>query len=297
MNNLEKILERILKCTLGGMGRIPRHISKGLAIFLGKVWFSLDKKHQSITIDNLSRAYGGKLSPGQCRQLAETVFANTVQMIFEYAWFYASQERERSSCFKVRGMAHLRKAHAKGKGVLILTGHMGNWELLLALVPLSGYPASVVYRPIKSEPIDRVVRENRNSIGVSLHPLHNAFEGVRKGLEKGELIGLLMDQNTGHHRGVFVEFFNRKACANPGLAKLALDTGAPVLPVFIFRENNRFIIEVQPELKVIRTGDREKDIVENTQLHNATIEKVVRRYPEQWFWLHKRWKTRPLDGA
>ena len=167
--------------------------------------------------------------------LARKVFENTVKMIFEYAWLYSSGFKHDSDHFCVKGIEHLKAAHAKKKGVLILSAHLGNWELGAAFALLTGFPITVVYRKIKSEPVDMLVQKNRESFGLKLYPLHNAFDGVRQALEQGELIGLLMDQNTGHNRGVFINFFGRKACANPGLAKLALKTGAPVIPIFNYQ--------------------------------------------------------------
>ncbi len=295
MKTLDKVIYLLLMLVFLILGKISFRTGKQLGNILGGIWFALDKKHRKTTLDNLSLAYKNEKNITQISDLARKVFNNTVRMIFEYAWFYNSVSKLDSDHIRVNGLDHLKDAHVKGKGVLILSAHMGNWEIGALLAPISGLPISIVYRKIKSEPIDRIVRQNRERLGMSLYPLHNALEGVNKTLKNGNIVGLLMDQNTGLNRGVFVDFFNMKACANPGLAKLALQSGAPVIPVYCYREHSKFIIEIQAELPIIRSGNIEQDILLNTQIQNTAIEKIVKQHPDQWFWIHKRWKTRPLE--
>jgi len=294
MKLIDKAVYLGLQLFFSILGKFSLQTGASLGKFLGKIWFFLDKHHKKITIDNLSHAYGHEMSRKEIITLARKIFNNTARMLFEYAWFYSPGSKHDSGFFCVKGMEHLKAAHAKKKGVLLLSAHLGNFELTAALVSIVDFPITVVYRKIKSKPFDLLVQKNRESVGAKLFPLHNALDGVSQALEQGNLIGLLMDQNVGRKRGVFIDFFGRKACANPGLSKLALQTGAPVIPVFIYREKGKFIFEIQPELPLIKTGDITNDILKNTQIQNITIEKIVRRYPEQWFWVHRRWKTRPL---
>jgi len=295
MKKFDKAIYLILQLLFFILGKIPLKTGKHLGNILGGLWFFLDKRHRKITKNNLLLAYKKEKSNRQLSALARRVFNNTVRMIFEYAWFYNSEPKYGSDLIRVKGLKHLEKAHAKGKGVILLSAHMGNWEIGAALAAISRLPISIVYRKIKSKPVDLIVQQNRQKMGVKLYPLHNAFDGVNQTLKGGNVVGLLMDQNSGLNRGIFINFFGVKACANPGLAKLALQTGTPVLPSFVYRSSGKFIIEMQPELPVIRTGNREKDILQNTQLQNTVIEKMVRQHPDQWFWIHKRWKTRPLE--
>lgn len=295
MTATEKLLYHILHLVTAALGRCSYGTGVRLSGILGSAWMTLDGKHRRIVLDNLSFAYAGRMNRRQIRRLARRVFDHTIRMLFEYAWFYSKTSGFRSDRIIVRGLPHLENAHKKNRGVLLLSGHIGNWEVAAALAPITGLPASVVYRKIDSVPVDRFVFENRKSLGLKLYPLHNAFDAIFGALKNGELVGLLMDQNTGHARGVFIDFFGRKACANPGLVKLALQTGAPVVPVFNYREKDRIIIEIQPELPIFRTGNREKDILVNTQYQHDVIETIIRRYPDQWFWVHNRWKNQPLD--
>ncbi len=277
------------------LGKFSFRSGASLGKFIGAIWFFLDKTRKNIAIDNLSRAYGPEKSKNEILQLARRVFDNLGRMLFEYAWFYSSGSKHDSGIFSVKGFNHLEAAHAKKKGVLLLSAHLGNWEFGTALAPLTGMPITVVYQKIKFKPLDLLIKNNRKKLGITLLPLHNAFAGVDSALKRGDLIGLLMDQNTRHKKGIFIDFFGRKTSANPGLAKLALQTGAPVIPAFAYRENGKYIFEIQPELPLIKTGDEKTDILLNTQQQNTVIEKIVRRHPDQWFWIHKRWKTRPLD--
>ncbi len=296
MNLIDKIKYWGLHFFVFFFGKMSLKTGAALGKLLGTLWFYLDKKHRKITIDNLSYAYGQKMSKQEILVLAKKTFINTSRMIFEYTWFYNSKNKHFSEQFIVKGINHLRSAHAKKKGILILSAHIGNWEFGAAFPHLTGFPITVVYRKIKSKPIDMVVKKNRTSIdGVELLPLHNALDDVIQTLKKGGLVALLVDQNTGHRRGVFIDFFGQKACANPGLTKLALQTRSPVIPVFNYREKGKFVVEIQPELQIIKTGDMENDIIKNTQLQNNIIEKIIRKHPDQWFWMHNRWKTRPLN--
>jgi KDO2-lipid IV(A) lauroyltransferase len=294
MTIIENFIFNILKNLLYLVGKIPPETGWAISQKLGRLWFRLDKKHRLIVKTNLKMAYREKLNSRERMALAQKVFENTVKMFFEFAWFHHIDPKHFSDYIRVQGLDHLISAHAREKGVLVLTGHMGNWELVTALAYMTGLPSSVVYRRIEFEPLEQLIKQYRERIGINLFQLHNALDGVSKALARRDLVGLLMDQNTGHSRGVFVDFFDIEACSNPGLAKLALSTGAPVVPVFSYRIQDHFVIEIQPELSLIRTGNLEKDIIANTQEQNRIIEKMVRRFPDQWFWFHRRWKTRPL---
>jgi len=160
-----------------------------------------------------------------------------------------------------------------------------------------GYPMSAIYRPLEFKPLDRFFIDLRGRYGGKLHAKKNAMRPILKDLRNRELIGILLDQNTNRNAGVFVDFFGQPACTNKGLALLALGTGSPVIPLFLMREEDRFRVEFGPAFPLVRTGDKAKDIEVSTRQYNRVLEDVIRRYPEQWFWVHRRWKTRPKDEA
>jgi KDO2-lipid IV(A) lauroyltransferase len=172
---------------------------------------------------------------------------------------------------------------------------MGNWELLSVTAGMAGYPVNVLYRPLDFIPLDEFFIRFRTRFGARVIPSRRAMRDVLKCLGRGEVAAMLMDQNVDWREGVFVEFFGRRACTNKGLAPLALKTGAPVVPVFMIRERDGFTVEYLPEIRLIKTGDKTRDVEENTRQYNKVIEAYIRQYPEQWLWLHQRWKTRPYQ--
>ncbi|MBC2715009.1 MAG: lysophospholipid acyltransferase family protein [Desulfobacteraceae bacterium] len=288
-------METILFKTISGLfyliGLISRNTAVKIADFLGGVWFVVDKRHRDVALENLTHVFGSEKSAVEIRKLARRIFRNLILIIFEIGWLLRLKEKEFSKYFHVNGLHYLKNAHKKGKGVLVLTGHMGNWELMSMAAAMLGYPMSAIYRPMDFKPLDLFFINLRGRYGTTLYPKKNAMRPILRGLKKGELIGILLDQNTNVQSGVFVDFFNRKACTNKGLALIALGTDTPVVPLFLLREEDGYRVEIGPEVPVIRTGDKEKDIITSTRQYNRVIEDVICRYPDQWFWVHRRWKT------
>jgi KDO2-lipid IV(A) lauroyltransferase len=195
---------------------------------------------------------------------------------------------------QVEGIEHLRSAMAQGKGALILTAHLGNWELLAASHVLTGFPLSVVVRLLDQPSLDRLVARFRARSLAELIDKRRAIAEVLSALRRQRMVGILLDQNASRREGVFVPFFGVPASTSKGLALLALKTGAPVVPIFIHREpDGRHRVIVDPAVPLPRTGNRERDLVEATAAFTRIIEAKVRRWPEQWLWIHRRWKTRP----
>jgi KDO2-lipid IV(A) lauroyltransferase len=194
-------------------------------------------------------------------------------------------------------MTHLQKAYAKGKGVLMITAHAGNWEFMSVTVTSAGYPLNVVYRPLNFKPADNFLYRYRTRFGTKLIPKRRSTRKILKALQKKECVGILFDQDPGLANGVFVNFFGQPTCTNKGLAFLALKTEAPVLPVFIVRQEKKFLLEFGEEIPLYRSSDMEKDIAVNTLSYNRAIEAFIRKHPEQWFWVHRRWKHSHFAGA
>lgn len=288
---MEIILYKVISMLFYLIGLIPRKKALKAAGFLGRVWFAADKRHREVAVKNLTHVFGTKKNAGEIRRLARRVFCNLVLVIFEIGWMLHLKEKDILKYFQIQGLHHLCNAHKKGKGVLVLTGHVGNWELLPMCVATLGYTISAIYRPLDFKPLDMFFKELRSSFGTKLHAKKKAMRPILKGLKNKELIGILMDQNTNVQAGVFVDFFGKPACTNEGLALIALHTNAPVIPVFLLRKPQGFLVEIGPELPLIHTGDKKKDIVANTRQYNRVIEDVILRHPDQWFWVHRRWKT------
>ena len=274
------------------LGSFSLDTGRRMGSLLGHLIFVSDAKHRRIALENLSHAFAGEKGPKQIRALGRSVFQNLCQVLFEIAWSLRLKKKDFAQYFLVKGLSNLKRAHNKGKGVLVLTAHVGNWELLTTIGFLAGLPQSIVVRPLDFGPLENFFVMLRTRFGGKLIPKKHSMRMVLKSLKQGEMVGFLMDQNVDWYDGVFVDFFGRWACTNKGLAILALHTGAPVVPVFLIRDKSCFKAEFGPEVPLVRTGDKTKDIEANTQQYTRVIESLVRQYPDQWFWVHQRWKTR-----
>jgi KDO2-lipid IV(A) lauroyltransferase len=179
--------------------------------------------------------------------------------------------------------------------VLILSGHFGNWELLAFAHGMRGYPVHMVHRAIANPLVDHWLNALRARAGTKMIRKNAGAGGVLHALRERALLVLPIDQNSTRGLGVFVDYFRLAASTNAGMARIALRTDAPIVPGFIVREGRsaRHRVHVLPILEVERTGDAQEDVRRNTQRFTAVFEEMVRRYPEQWLWMHKRWKTRP----
>jgi len=290
---MKRILFHIISGTFRVIGLIPRRIAEKLSRCLGRLWFLLDRRHQQVAINNLTYVFGYEKSPTQIRQMARRIFANLVMILFEIGWSHRASHEEIVRQIRFDGIHHLRTAYRRGRGVLVLTGHLGSWELLADAAGMLGYPINVVYRPFDFRPLDAFFENFRGRSGAQLFSKAHAMRKILRSLKNNELVGILLDQNTGRRAGVFVDFFGRSACTNKGLALIAQKTGAPVVPIFLVREADAYRMTVGPEVPLIETGDKNRDVSENTRQYNRVLEAMIRRYPEQWFWVHRRWKTRP----
>lgn len=269
-------------------------IADRIAKLLGLLWYYLDKRHRNLANENLSHAFSEELSDLEIKAILKKVFINLAKMLFEITRGYRWKPEELSKHFIVNGLDNLRTAHEKGKGVLLLTGHLGNWEMSVHLNTLSGIDGSGVYRTLDSPALNRYVLEKRQITGGKLYPLKDAVMGIFHEMSMGNFIGFLCDQNSKRGQGVFVDFFGRKACANKGLAQFAMSTSAPVVPFFIVREGGKFLLDIGPEIPLVDTGKKENDLIANTQNYNTIIENMIRKFPDQWLWVHNRWKNQPL---
>jgi len=275
------------------LGMLPLRVGRGLGRGLGRLAFVMSGRYRRITIQNLAGAYP-KIGSEEQNKLARKVFENLGMVLFEMAWSLRLNPRRFHRFFQVEGLDHLRNAHGKGKGVLVLTAHFGNWELLSVISAMIGYPLGVVYRPLDFQPLDRFIVNYRSRFGGRLIPKKKSFRRVLRALAGGKLVTLLMDQNVAWREGVFAQFFGHPACTNKGMALLEMKTEAPIVPVFLIRRADGFTGRFLPEIPLIRTGDKTKDLEANTEQYNRVIESMVRAYPEQWFWVHRRWNTKPF---
>jgi len=296
MYKLEIILHNAIKFLFMLLGLVPRNLANGTAGFMGKILFLFDGKHRRIAMDNLRYAFGDQKRTYEIRILARQNFINLLKLVFEIGWSLNLDKKRLVTHFTIDGRSNIRKAYEKGKGVLALTAHLGNWELLTVIAEMIEYPLSIVVRPLDLKPLDRFFVNLRTRFGAKIIPRQRSFREILRSLGRGEMVALLMDQNVDWYEGVFVDFMGHRACTSSGMALLAIKTGAPVVPVFLVREKTGFRAEFGAEIPTVNTGDRRKDIETNTRQYNRVIEDFIRRYPDQWFWVHQRWKTKPYQA-
>ncbi|MBI5062614.1 MAG: lysophospholipid acyltransferase family protein [Desulfatitalea sp.] len=294
MKTLDQILYNLVRALFRTLGSLPQGLRRALAIFLGRLVFGLDRKHRRIALQNLQLAFGSEKSEAERFSIARRVFENLFHLVFELAWSHRLSRAELPKYFSLSGTEDFHRALRKGKGALCLTAHFGNWELLPIAAYLGGIHGHIVYRPMDTPFLDRFFKESRSRYGGVMIPTHRgAMRKIYKELKRGFPVAMLMDQNVDWYEGVFVEFFNHRACTNTGMALLALKSGAPVVPAFVIRTPSGFHTAFGPELPLIQSGDHTKDVELNTAQYNRVIELYARRFPDQWFWVHQRWKTKP----
>jgi Kdo2-lipid IVA lauroyltransferase/acyltransferase len=296
MRYSEKIIIGAFEHLLKLIGLFPRKLAQRIAELLGRILFSIVKKHRRIAIDNLTYAFGHEKPPEEIEKIARQVFINLVKVVFEVGWSLHLKESQFADHFKIDGFHHMKNAYEKGKGVLALTAHFGNWELFPIIGAIIKFPINIVVRPLDFKPLDHFIFNLRTRFGGKIIPKERSIHTIIRSLHQGEIVVLLMDQNVDWYEGVFVDFMGHRACTSKGLALLALKTGATVVPVFMVREKSGFRAEFRPEMVTVKTGDRQKDIETNTQEYNRVMENFIRRYPDQWFWVHQRWKIKPYQA-
>jgi len=291
-----EIFYNLLKLFIILLGLLPRSVARFCSNIIGLAWFKADKRHKNIALKNISNAYKEELSPAQVSSLCKQVFKNTVHMIFDIAWAFRMEQEELLKHYTIKGYENLKDALQKGRGVLLLAGHMGNFELLVAGFGNDpDFTMYGAYRRFDFQPLERLMLEERQRFGTVMIPLSGAAKKIDAVLRNKDAVGTLLDQNADWYNGVFVDFFGRSACTNKGLAILAMRTRARVVPMYIAKINNKYVVEFLPQIPLQSTGDTIKDIENNTQNYTLAIESMVRKYPDQYFWIHNRWKTRPYS--
>ncbi len=284
----------VLKALSFVLGHMPRSLAISLGSALGSLASKLDKKRTGIAVENIRRAFPA-MSAKEAHALAAEAFENLGVMLFEFMripWLDAASMKR---FVDVEGFENFQRALAKNKGVIVLTGHLGNWEMMGAALGHLVHPLDIVARDLDNPAMDEFVSWARRRAGNRLVPKNRTMRRLLRSLAENGVVAVLLDQNVTRSEGVFVDFFGTPACTNKGPALLASVSGAAVVPIFNVREGKRYRIRILEEVEMADTGDREKDAATNTQRCTKVIEEAVRKSPGQWFWVHRRWKTRPLN--
>lgn len=277
-----------------GIGSLPRPLARAVAISLAWLIYLLHRRLRRVGKRNLELAFPDK-SPSQRRQILRDTFTSLGRQLAEVCLFPRYTRENVSQVIVYEGFENYERAHSRGKGVLYLTAHIGAWELSAFAHSLQGHPLKIVMRGLDNPYLDALIQRYRTMHGNSVVDKDNFVRGLLAAMKAGETVGILMDTNMTPPQGVFVDFFRIPACTASGLARIALRTDAAVVPGFTVWDPvlRKYHLRFEPAVKLIRTQDEEADVVTNTALFTKVIEDCVRRYPDQWLWVHRRWKTRP----
>jgi Kdo2-lipid IVA lauroyltransferase/acyltransferase len=279
---------------VGGLGLLPRKLARALGAGIGWVAFSFLGRLRKVGLRNLELAFPEKMD-SEREAILRAVYRNLGHLLAEFCQMPNYTPEQASRFIRYDGLDNYLQARQRGKGVLVLTGHLGAWELSSFYHSLMGYPMGMVIRRLDNPLVDEFVNRVRCLHGNRVIHKDDFARGLIATMRAGETVGILMDTNMTPPQGVFVPFFGVEACTASGMARIALKTGAAVVPGFLFREGReqRYVLRFGEELDLVRTGDSEADAVADTALFTRVIEQYVREYPEQWLWMHRRWKTRP----
>jgi Kdo2-lipid IVA lauroyltransferase/acyltransferase len=276
------------------LGLMPRPLSRAFAIGLGQLFYLLHFRLRQVGIRNLGMVFPEK-SLAERRRILRGVFTSLGRQLAELCRFPTYTPENIDEVVVYDGLENYERAYAQGKGVLFLTAHFGGWELSAFAHSLHGHWLHIVMRPMDNEYLDRLLQHYRTMYGNKTVAKDDFVRSLLGAMKAGETVGILMDTNMTPPQGIFVDFFGIPACTASGLARIALRTNAAVVPGFTIwdPELQRYRLRFDPALELIRTGHLEADIAANTQMFTKVIENYVRKYPDQWLWVHRRWKTRP----
>ena len=276
------------------LGAMPRPLARAAAICLSRIVYVLHPRLRRVGMRNLALAFPEK-SHHERAIILRGEFTSLGRQLAEVCHFPEYTLTNVSKVVVYHGFENYEHAFARGKGVLFLTAHFGGWELSAFTHSLHGHPMHVVMRTMDNIYLDRMIRHYRTMHGNTMVDKDDFGRGLISAMKKRQVVGILMDTNMTPPQGVFVDFFGIPACTASGLAKIALRTDAAVVPGFTIWDPalGKYRLRFDAAVNLIRTGDNDANVAANTQLFTKIIEDYVRRYPDQWLWIHRRWKTRP----
>jgi Kdo2-lipid IVA lauroyltransferase/acyltransferase len=277
-----------------GLRLLPRRLARAAGAGIGAVAFHGLSRLREVGLRNLELAFPDK-TVEERERILRSEYRNLGYLLAEFCKMPEYTAESASRFIRYEGLENYLAARERGKGVLVLTGHLGAWELSSFYHSLMGMPMGMVIRRLDNPLVDAFVNHVRCLHGNRVIHKDDFARGLISSMRAGETVGILMDTNMTPPQGVFVPFFGVEACTALGMARIAAKTGAAVVPGFLLweEEEGQYVLHFGKEVGVVDTGDAEWDAVTNTASFTAAIEGYIRRYPEQWLWLHRRWKTRP----
>jgi KDO2-lipid IV(A) lauroyltransferase len=276
------------------LGALPRTVARSLGAAGAQALLVLRPKLAKTAEFNLKLAFP-EWSESERSAVMKAMTRNLGWMAAEFARFPRYTTENIESVVILDGHENFLAGQSRGKGVLYLTGHIGAWELSSFAHALYGFPLHYMARPLDNGPLDALVNEYRGLSGNKPIFKNESARQILRVLKGAGTVGILADQNTMPEEGVWVDFFGTPACTTTGIARVALHTDAAVVPGYAYWDESlrKYRLRFEPPVELVRSGDNERDVLENTRRFSKVIEKIIREHPEQWVWVHARWKNRP----
>lgn len=263
---------------------------------VGKLIYHVLPIRRRVVLSNLRLVFGGKIPEKEIVRLAQAFYAHLARSLVEFLRFPLISGGRRAALVRVENTDAMLRAHDQGKGILVLTGHLGNWELA-TVAGMANFPQyrgkfHIPRKPLRPRWLDTLVTGRFRRVGLNVLPKKDVLENILDRLTAHEVVVFIFDQHAGGRDGVEVEFFGHPARTFRSLATIAIATGAPVVPAANWREpDGSHVIRFEEALPVVEYDTPEKAIRANTRMYNAALERLILRHPEQWFWMHRRWKN------
>lgn len=279
-------------------GFVINLLPEGVALWIGRqigcLMYLVDVEHRKVAMENLKIAFGQEKPEAERRFIAKKCFQNLGMMAIEFFRIPRMDIETYQKKVTVEGLEQALKVLDEGKGALLLLGHFGNWELMALMSQVIKRPILAIAKLIKNNPwLERWIIQSREKIGLEIIPPKNATLKVLEALSRNQIVAILFDQRGRRSKGIWADFFGRKVPTTPGLATMAIRSGAPVIPVFMIREGYaKHRLVIKEPLPLIHTGNFQQDVEANTQLFNQVLESIIRQYPEQWLWIHRRFERK-----
>ncbi|MCI0512193.1 lysophospholipid acyltransferase family protein [candidate division KSB1 bacterium] len=272
---------------------IPRWLAFGLLTNIAGLCYWVIPAPRQKTIRHLTGVFGKSLDPAAIRKMARQVYWNLGRNAVDMFRLKQVVGQDPYRYVQLSGKENLDQALAKSKGVIVITGHIGCWELMAGFIAAIGYQVAVVGKPLYDPRIDQMLVANRTAVGLKNIVRDQGARQILTTLHAGQIVGILIDQDT-KVDGVFVNFLGQPAFTPVGPVTLALKTGAAIVPMSIhIQADHRHLVEIEPAIELDNTGDKIQDRLVNTEKCSQAIEHMLMKDPTQWVWMHERWKTKP----
>lgn len=282
------------RCLFWAMGVLPRGLAVGLARAVAYLTYLLVPRLRRIGDLNLQMAFPEMSAPERSRLLRQSML-NVGRHIGEFIRVSRITPEELRRDMGCEGLEHIEAARALGRGVIIFSAHLGGWEMMNFAMSAFGDPFDFVVRRTENQAVERLIDTTRTRLGNRSIDKRSAARAMLSTLRAGKLLAVLVDINVVRDKGIFVNFFGVPACTTFIAAKLSLRTAAPLVPVFVpwDEATQRYVLRIQEPLSIERCGDEDEDVRRLTEQFTKVVEDEIRRYPDQWLWIHKRWRTQP----